>query len=364
MTIRRKLLSFGSRSTDVRLGYGALDELAKFFSGAVGKPCRAFLLSSSSVEGEVLLKVRRALVDAGFRVSEAAVEDSAALRVDSAVSLYADLAVSGITGEDLIVGVGGHEVCSLASYVSRTWRGGVSCSLVPVTLDAMMSCATQMTPLAVEGDDAAVSIAPEVSLVVCELDLVSGRGVDENGWGYVLMCAAHLSESRACWDGFGATVQGVVDGSEASVIEALSTTLTARLNIAKSVSPSARRATLFGQTTARALASCWSGDLPPRYLLLAEGMRFEARLAIDVCDFSVDEVFALDDHLEDLGVGGLSFDIDVDTFIEALRAERFRRANRFQLALPKYPGVIRLSSVEDEVLERHARAFLASRKPD
>ena len=50
--------------------------------------------------------------------------------------------------------------------------------------------------------------------------------------------------------------------------------------------------------------------------------------------------------------------------IEALRAERFRVANRFQLALPKYPGVIRLSSIDDEVLERHARAFIASRKPE
>lgn len=364
MTIRRKLLSFGSRSTDVRLGFGALDELAKFFSGAVGKPCRAFLLCSASVEGEVLLKVRRALIDAGFRVSEVSIDDFAALRVESTLLLYAELAASEITGEDLIVGVGGHEACSLASYVSRTWRGGVSCALVPVTLDAMMSCATQMTPLSVEGDDASVSITPEVSLVVCDLDLVSGLGVDENGYGYVLMSAAHLSESRACWDGFGATVQGVVDGSEASFIEALSTTLTARLDIAKSVSPSARRATLFGQTTARALASCMPGELPPRYLLLAEGMRFEARLAIDACDFNVDEVFALDDHLEDLGVGELAFDIDADAFIGALRAERFRRANRFQLALPKYPGVIRLSSVEDEVLERHARAFLASRRPE
>ncbi len=70
------------------------------------------------------------------------------------------------------------------------------------------------------------------------------------------------------------------------------------------------------------------------------------------------------DHLEDLGIGELSFDIDPAEFIEALRAERVRVANRCQLALPKYPGVIRLSSIDDEVLERHARAFIASRQPE
>ena len=92
-------------------------------------------------------------------------------------------------------------------------------------------------------------------------------------------------------------------------------------------------------------------------------MRFEARLAVDVCDFSVDEMFAQDDHLEDLGIEELSFSLDPDAFIDALRAERFRRSNRFQFALPKHPGIIRLASVEGEVLERHARAFLASRRP-
>ena len=261
------------------------------------------------------------------------------------------------------MGVGGDEACSLASYISRTWCGGVSCALVPTTLDAMIRCSTQMTPLSVSGGSL-VSLEPEVSLVVCDLALVGDYPIEENGLGYALMCGAYLSESRACWDSLGTAVRGVVEKNETSLSDALSTTLTARLNIAKSVSPSARRALLFGHTTARALSACLGEGAHPYYLLLAEGMRFEARLAIDACDFSVDEVFALDDHLEDLGIGELSFDIDPAAFIEALRAERFRVANRFQLALPKYPGVIRLSSIDDEVLERHARAFIASRKPE
>lgn len=363
MTIRRKLLSFGSRSTDVRFGFGAFDELSKFFSGAVGKPSRAYVLSTDDIDSVHVETVRRALVDGGFSVVVRRVAVSAALEAESAFAQYAELSAAGITAEDLIVGVGGDEACSLAGYVSRTWCGGVSCALVPITLDAMICCSTQMTPLTVSGDPL-VGLDPEVSLVVCDLELVGDRPVEENGLGYALMCGAYLSESRACWDGLGTTVRGILAKSETSFSDALSTTLTARLNVAKSVSPSARRAFLFGHTTAHALSSCLGEGEHPYYLLLAEGMRFEARLAIDACDFSVDEVFALDDHLEDLGIGELSFDLEPDAFIEALRAERFRVANRFQLALPKYPGVIRLSSIDEEILERHARAFIASRKSE
>ncbi len=147
MTIRRKLLSFGSMSTDVRLGFGALDELPKFLSGAVGKPSRAYVLSSDDIDPVHIETVRRALVDSGFNAAVRCIAASDALGAETALAQYAELSAAelsaaGITAEDLIVGVGGDEACSLASYISRTWCGGVSCALVPTTLDAMIRCST------------------------------------------------------------------------------------------------------------------------------------------------------------------------------------------------------------------------------
>ncbi|MFR7405309.1 MAG: hypothetical protein ACLUW6_12190, partial [Coriobacteriaceae bacterium] len=190
MTIRRKLLSFGSRSTDVRLGFGALDELPKFLSGAVGKPSRAYVLSSDDIDHAHVETVRRALVDGGFNAAVRCIAASDALGAETALAQYAELSAAGITAEDLIVGVGGDEACSLASFISRTWCGGVSCALVPTTLDAMIRCSTQMTPLTVSGGSL-VSLEPEVSLVVCDLALVGDRPIEENGLGYALMCGAY-----------------------------------------------------------------------------------------------------------------------------------------------------------------------------
>lgn len=362
MTIRRKLLNFGTRSTDYRMGAGAFSELSKMLAAAVGRPCRAFVLAGEDVDDERMVQVRRSLIDAGYRVEEMLFDGESALRFSSVSLVVERLAAAGITSEDLILGVGGSPVCSLAAYVARVWCGGIACALIPTTLDAMVLLPTQMMPLAVTGDPAGVNLAPEVSLVISDLDFVTNAGVDQNGLGYALICAAYLAESSRCWGELESVIEGLNEGRDSSFAEAISTAQTSRLNTVKSASPSARRAFMFGETTSRALGMCLADSGAPAYRLLAEGMRFEARLAVDACDFSVDEMFSLDDHLEDLGIEELSFDLETARFIDALRSERFRRSNRFQLALPKYAGIIRLATVDDEVLERHAAAFLASRR--
>lgn len=363
MTIRRKLLNYGTRSTDFRIGFGAFSELSKMLAGAVGRPCRAFVFAGTEVGEDLLVQVRRSLIDCGYRVEELSLEADEARQFSCVARAYERLAAAGITSEGLVLGVGASPVCSLASFIARGWCGGTSCALIPTTLDAMVRFPSQMAPLSIPGYGAAVSLVPEISLVVCDLDLVRGRSVAENGMGYALICAAYLAESRKCWDELGDVIERMSQGGEIAWIDAVSTAQTSRLNTVKSASPSARRAFMYGETTALALAACLDAHDIPAYQLLAEGMRFEARLAVDVCEFSVDEMFAQDDHLEDLGIEELRFELDADAFIEALHAERFRRSNRFQLALPKHPGIIRLASVDDETLERHARAFLASRRP-
>ncbi len=367
MTLRRRLLNFGDRSTDYRMGVGAENELPKLLAGAVGKPSRAFMLYDSALDEERCLTVRRALIDGGFEVHELAVDEGATISMTMASDALASIEGAGITTEDLLVGVGGTATCSLASFCARLWLGGIMCALVPTTLDAMIACPTAMESLAVEDSAdssvlgaSAVSIKPEVALVVSDLDWVRELPVEQNGMGYVRMVAAALTDSRKSWEGFETLPEGLRAGGEVAFLEGIGLALSARLNTVKSVSPSARKALMYGEMTARALRTCL-GEGYPAYRLLAEGMRFEARLAVDVHDFSVDVMFEQDDYLEDLGIEELSFDLEPEVFIKALKDERFRSANRFQLALPKHPGTLRLTSVEDEVLERHARAFLGSR---
>ena len=175
-----------------------------------------------------------------------------------------------------------------------------------------------------------------------------------------MLCASAFIDSRRQWDRFGELVEGVLDNAEVPMVDALCMAQTARSSVIKAANPSARNALEFGVTTARALRSCL-GDAIPAYQLLAEGMRFEARLAVDAFGFDIDDVFSLDDRLDDLGVEELPFELEFDRFLTALKETRFKRSNRFMFSLPRHVGTVRYATVEDDVLERHARAYLASR---
>lgn len=113
MTIRRKLLNFGSRSTDLRFGCGAFSELSKMLAGAVGRPCRAFMVADADLPEDLVLNVRRSLIDAGYRVDEVALDGEAASSFATVGGLFVRLASFGLTAEDLVVGVGSAPVLSL-----------------------------------------------------------------------------------------------------------------------------------------------------------------------------------------------------------------------------------------------------------
>ena len=53
--------------------------------------------------------------------------------------------------------------------------------------------------------------------------------------------------------------------------------------------------------------------------------------------------------------------MDADALIAAMREERYRRTNRFMLALPRSLGRVRLSMVPDDLLAEHVGAWCASR---
>lgn len=362
MTVKRLLLNFGSRSVDFRIGADALGEFGRIARVVVGRPQRAFLIWDSSVEDELKTRIERQLIDAEFRLASwTAPAGEEALASAAYETLFGELARAGITADDVIVGVGRTQVTSLAAFAGKFWCGGTACVLVPTCLEGMVTAATVADPLAIAGTDGRVLLAPEPNMVFCDIDLIDGPA---DPAGSVYLVGAAITESRRAWERLKEAAPRLGRGEAAALVDAICNAQTARRMVVSAVNPSARHALSFGITTARALRSCLSGKQggeAPWWQLLAEGMRFEARLATEVGAFPVDEVFTLDDCFEDLGIPELAFALDRDTFLTALTAENARWANRLLFALPKAFGSIRLSNVDEEVLARHAEAYLASR---
>ena len=99
----------------------------------------------------------------------------------------------------------------------------------------------------------------------------------------------------------------------------------------------------------------------PESALLADAMRFAARLSVAGENLSIDDMFTQDELLERLGLGTVKAAVDADELVAAIQKERFARTNRFMLALPRALGRVRLTAVETETLTEHVRAWCASR---
>lgn len=361
MTVKRQLLSFGSRSVDIRSGSGALDELHKFVKGSVGVPRRAFVVRDASTSGEVALALDRALSDAGFTATVREVAPCGGTPSLSAVEPLLDgFAAAGLTADDLVLAAGEAPTLAIASLAAKLWCGGTQSVLVPTTLDGMVRAATEARPFETSSSRDMVRFMPEPHMVVIDPTLLHGHDPEELREGYVYMIGAFMADSRRAWDRLGTLIPGIVLGEDAALLDALQTTQTARRLVLSAANPSARHALEYGLATAHALRACLGPEIP-WWQLLAEGMRFEARLGVDVSSFDVDDVFEQDDRFDELGVEELAFDLDPARFIAAIRSEQARRSNRLLFAVPKVLGTIRLTAVPDDVLERHASAYLASR---
>ncbi|MBE6469962.1 MAG: hypothetical protein E7001_08495 [Coriobacteriaceae bacterium] len=359
--IRRKLINFSDVSCDYRVGAGALDEFGPMAKSVVGTPKRAVIVCAEESADGPALAVSRALIDAGFQVSDLSIpagEDAASIAY--AARLFEVLAATGATADDLIVAVGGAGLCGLTQFCGRAWCGGTATVLVPTALDGMVTVATSMEGLSVGDDASMVWGASRPAMVVADLDLVSVAPEKERRLGYLALLTSALIDCRRSWDRLGERIELIRSVDEAALVDVLAQAQTGRLMAEKSVSPSARAGRLFGTVTARALRSCL-GPKVPWWALLAEGMRFESRLGVEAGRFDAEDMFELDDRLEAFGIDELPFELEPALFIAAIREACFKRSNRFLLPLPQMVGSVRLSVVDDELLARHAEAYLASR---
>ena len=360
MTLRRLLLNFGSRSVDFRIGPEALGELKKLARGAVGVPLRCVVVTDGALAGEELLSFKRSLIDAGFTVSLYEVTPGATATLEGATGVFDAFGGAGLTRDDLVVALGAAPVCALAAFCAKLWCEGTPCLIVPTTLDAFVTAATAGPVFSTSATQGLVTLRPEPSLVLADTSFVRAAAPADRVLGYALLLGAHLADSKRAWTRFIEDAPRIAAGDELALIQAVCTSQTARRLVINAANPSSRHALDFGMTTARALRACL-GEGPSWGSLVAEGMRFEARLGVEASTFSVDDMFAVDDAFADLGVDELAFQLDVDEFVAAIRSDQARRSNRQHFALPKTVGSIRLGAVDDELLRAHAEAFLASR---
>ena len=314
-------------SCDVRMGEDALHSAAKVLRDSVGRPHVCVVVVRSDEDAALIEDIRRQVVDAGFAYELCALQPSC--RTLAAASVLCDVLVEAhVTSDDLCFAVGDADLISVASFV---------CGDAPRML----------------------FVRPAARHAILDLTRALGALGDETSrHARVLMAGAAMASSEkefsALWD----RAADLMSDDGAVLCTQLIATAKARGKLAASTAAAMRCSLRYGQSFARALEA-----LVPHAAfstLLAEGMRFCARIAVAQGKLPLDDMLAQDELLEMLGIDVLHARVSPDGLLAAFEGERCMRSRRNMLEVPLAIGRVRLATVEDDLLEEHVRAWCMS----
>ncbi len=359
----RQWVALQGGSCDLRIGQGAIDAMGNLLKSTVGKPRRCLLVATDDLSPELVESVRRQLSDTGFEVSHLSLPLGPSLRtLASAERLCEALAQAKVTADDLVCAIGASDLLSVCSFVCADWCGNTP--LVHVATDLTSAIEMPATPRGIDvaGHEQMLSVHLGAKYVVCDLDVAAGESSTPDAINLrAVMATSAICDGEAAVQRLWDRAELLVEGDLEIVRDQAADTAKSRGRIVSSAAIATRQSIDFGQTFTRALSRL-VGDDVPRGLLLAEAVRFQARIAAATDVMKVEDVLTIDELLELLELPPVACDVDPDEMVAALKNERFERSMRFVLCLPRGFGRVRPSSVEDEVLREHAQAWSASRR--
>lgn len=359
---KRQWVTLRGSSMDLRVGAGIVDGIAHDISSAIGRPRACALAVEPGAPADLVETLRRGFTDQGFQVHVFDLPAGEEAHAFSSIEkVFAGLAEAGITSDDLVVAVGHEGALSLAGASCAHWCGQVMIAEVPLDLASAITAAVTPRGLDVAGRQRMVVFDGTARFEICDLDVLLANSTEEDVlFARAMMVAAAMADSDkavgALWD----AADEVAAGDKCALVSALTECIRSRGKVVSSSSVAIRQSAEYGQTLRRALRAVL-GVGEPESALLADAMRFAARLSVAGENLSIDDMFTQDELLERLGLGTVKAAVDADELVAAIQKERFARTNRFMLALPRALGRVRLTAVETETLTEHVRAWCASR---
>ena len=357
----RQWVAMPGGSCDLRVGSDAIEAMGTILKGSVGRPRTCALVKAEDASEEIVERVRRQLTDAGFLVQPVSLPAEGLRTLGGVELLSSALSDAHVTADDLVCAVGSADLLSTCSFVCSSWCSGTPLAHVPLDLQTSIEVTT--TPLGIDVGGSPQMFASKLSAkyAICDLSAMDvSPDTTEAVYSRALMATAALCDSEKAVERLWDRAELLVDGDIETLQEQIADTAKSRGHIISSTSIAMRQSVSFGQTFMRALSTL-VGEEVPKGLLLAEGVRFQSRIAAATEILPVEEVLMMDELLDLLGLEPVSCEVDADAMVAALKEECFLRSNRFMLCLPRGAGRIRPASVDEEVLREHAEAWCASR---
>lgn len=356
----RQWVTLRDAALDVRVGMGISDRTAADLKSAVGRPHGCALLHEAGAPAELVERLRRELLDQGFgvRVDEF---PQGACDLATAASVAELLGKHHITGDDLVVAVGGSVVLSLASWACARWCGGVSLAQVPTDLVAAITAGTTPRALDLPGFSRVLTQDGTARFGILDVSFYAlDAKSEECRLAYAHMVATAMADSDKAFERLWDRVDDLMAADPHTTVAQLADTVKGRGKVISSTALATRQSIAYGTELAYAIEAVAPGVVPAS-VRLADGMRFSARLAAAQDQFEIDDVLAQDELFERLGLGTTSIELDPEALCAVLTSDAFMRANRLMVALPRALGRVRPSMVSEELLLEHLTAWCGAR---
>lgn len=355
--LRRQWIPVAGGSCDVRMGAKALKQVSKAVKDSVGTPRVCMMVMRESTDADLLEDLRRQIVDVGFSVCWHVLADGAAATVEAAAGLFDAFAREHVTSEDLCCALGDAEVLALASHACSLWCGGMSLVAIPQDEIALLEGTLIPRALDVGPCKGMVSVSACARRVLLDYDWgLSELGSEEATYARCLMVSAAMCSSERAFSALWDKAEQIMGGNQRSYVDQLMEAAKLRGQTVSSTAVAVRQSLDYGQSFARAIELASQTSFA-HSSLLAEGMRFCARVSVAMEKLSIDDMLAQDELLDTLGIGTVSCVIEPEALVDALKEELLRRTNRIMLLVPQGIGRVRLATVPDELLLEHASAW-------
>ena len=358
----------GEEAYDVRIGGGVLANLGAHLRKlpAFAESDRALVVTDENVAPLYRADAKEALAQAGFRVSDIAVPAGEGSKsVEVAGEIWEAMASLALGRDCVVVALGGGVVGDLAGFVAATYMRGVPVVQVPTTLLSMVDSSV--------GGKTGVNLAAGKNLVgafkqpayVCA-DTATLATLDEREWACgcaeIAKSAVIDSDDFFFWlvDAAGA----LAARDEVVVEEAIARSVVFKADVVaadKSESKGVRECLNYGHTLGHAVEALAGYGTFSHGAAVAEGMRFAARLGVDVVGTSAELVDAQDELLDGLGLPALAWSAPADEMLAAMKRDKKTRAGEVRFVLPRDIGDWELVAVPDDVILEHLRRWEASK---
>ncbi len=333
------------------------------------KPCKTAMIVSDETVGPVYATlVKKRLEEAGYEVYDALVPSGETSKsVEIASELWQELAQRQLCRDDLLVAVGGGVVGDLAGFVAATYMRGIDFVQVPTTLLAMVDASI--------GGKTGVDLPCGKNLVgsfhqpiyTCADTRCLRTLTDEdwaNGFGEIAKSSV-VCPQRSFYEWLRDHAEDLCAHDDQALEEVVARTAEFKAKVVEqdaTESSGIRECLNYGHTLAHAIeAAAGYGEIG-HGRAVAEGMRFAARLAVQVLETDTDFVAKQDALLDSLGLEELAWTCTPDRLLKLMKGDKKARGGTLRFVLPHDFTSWELVAVDDELLMVHLNAWCEAKQ--